>query len=172
MPNRYLEKLECWSSLFVVKETLELVIFIVVGDLNTHIDQSKKRDGSCACDPMREEVEDLISEWDLQYINPIKVKLIWTNKRSNLSHIVACLDLFLIHSDLLLLPLDISFCIIPFSLFDHRPISLSLTPPQKFVPIPFRFNPSCFNLIQLSPLFRKPSPTLFWAPRILFGRVN
>lgn len=80
MPNRYSEKIECWRSLSAAKETLDLSSIIVVGNLNTHL-HSENIGESCVRDPMREKLEDLISNWDLQDIKPTKGKYTWSNKR-------------------------------------------------------------------------------------------
>jgi hypothetical protein len=47
---------------------------VVDGDLNTHMHYSKKRGGSRVRDLMSEKLADLISDWDLQDIRPIKGK--------------------------------------------------------------------------------------------------
>jgi len=65
MPNRYMDKLEFWSSLFSIKDTLDITAIIVAGDLNTILQNSYKRGGNCVQDPMRENMEDLIYDWDL-----------------------------------------------------------------------------------------------------------
>jgi hypothetical protein len=51
MPNRYMEKLECWSSLFSIKDTLDITTIIVVGDLNIFLQNSEKRGGNCVLRP-------------------------------------------------------------------------------------------------------------------------
>jgi len=53
MPNRYLEKLECWNSLFSIEDTLYITTIIVVGDLNTFLQNLEKIGGSCVRDPMQ-----------------------------------------------------------------------------------------------------------------------
>jgi hypothetical protein len=71
---RYMEKVDCWNSLFVIKESLDLPSCITVGDFNTILYNLEKRGGSCVCNPIREKMEDLITDWDLQNINPIEGK--------------------------------------------------------------------------------------------------
>jgi exonuclease III len=95
--------------------------------------------GNCVRDPLREKMEDFVADWDLRDVNPAKGKYTWSNKCAGPGHIVARLDHFLIHSNFFLLPLSISSNIIPSTISDHKPISLSLVPPQNFGPIPFRF---------------------------------
>jgi hypothetical protein len=71
-PTRYMDKISCWNSLFVVKEYLDLSSCIIVGDFNTILHNSEKRGGYPIHDLMRERMEDLIMEWDLIYMKPIK----------------------------------------------------------------------------------------------------
>jgi hypothetical protein len=62
----------------------------------------EKRGGNVVRDPMRERMEDLISDWDLVDVKPAKGKYTWNTKRSGLGHIVARLDRFLVHGDFFL----------------------------------------------------------------------
>jgi hypothetical protein len=89
MPNRYLDKIECWSSLFAIRDTLDMTSIVVGGDLNTYLYQTEKRGGSRVRDPQSEKLSDLISEWDLQDIRPLKGKFTWNNRRVGLNHIAA-----------------------------------------------------------------------------------
>jgi hypothetical protein len=45
MPNHYSEKLEYWSSLFVVKDSIDLNTTIVGGYFNTHLQSGEKING-------------------------------------------------------------------------------------------------------------------------------
>jgi hypothetical protein len=56
-------------------------------------------------------------------------------------HIATILDHFLIHSSLLLLPLNILSQIVPWGISYHHPISLSFDKEENMGPIPFKFNP-------------------------------
>jgi exonuclease III len=141
MPNQYSEKLDCWSSLFALKDSIDLNTVIVGGDFNTHLNQGEKKGGNRVRDPFSEKLLDLISNWDLQDIKPLKGRYTWNNRRSGLSHIASRLDRFLISNDFLLSSFDIESCIIPSALSDHKPISLSFSIPQNLGPIPFHFNP-------------------------------
>ena len=125
MPNNYWEKIECWESLMKIKETGIHNNFIIVGDFNTTLNQGGKKGGSIVRDLFGEHMEDLISELDPFDVQPSKGKHTWSNKRLGVGHIATRLDRFLIHSSLLLLPLNISSKIIPWGISDHHPIALS-----------------------------------------------
>jgi endonuclease/exonuclease/phosphatase family metal-dependent hydrolase len=140
MPNRYMDKVECWRSLLSFKDNLDLPSCIVVGDFNTILQNSEKRGGNSVRDPMWEMMEDLISGWDLYDVKPPRE----STPGATSIHILAtlpCLDRFLIHNNFLLLPLSISSNIIPSTISDHKPISLTLSSPQNFGPIPFLIQP-------------------------------
>jgi hypothetical protein len=141
MPNRYSDKIECWYSLFAIQESLDMSSIKVGDDLNTYLYQSEKKGGSRVRDPQSEKLIDLISEWDLQDIRPLKGKFTWNNRRGGLNHIAARLDRFFISNDFLFSAFDISSCIVPYAISDHKLISLHFSPPHNFGPFPFRFNP-------------------------------
>jgi hypothetical protein len=77
---------------------------------------------------------------DLIDIKPSKGKFTWSNKRSGLGHIADRLDIFVKCFPVGRLPHPL-FSILPWAGSDHRPISLLLSDPKNFGPIPFRFNP-------------------------------
>ena len=87
-------------------------------------------------------MEDLIAEWDLEDIKPLKGKYTWTNRRIGPGHIAARLDRFLVQQSLHVLGMDPCSSIIPFSASDHKPICLTFAQDKKLGPIPFRFNPA------------------------------
>jgi exonuclease III len=140
MPNSYKDKLAAWASLSNLRNTMDLATCIIEGDLNTHLNQGEKKGGSKVRDPLSENPVDLISDWDMQDIKPIKGHYTWNNRRAGLQHIAARLDRFLINSNFLLSPLDISSQILPSAISDHKPIILSFRPSQNLGPLPFRFN--------------------------------
>jgi hypothetical protein len=140
MPNSYKDKLAAWASLSNLRNTMYLATCIIEGDLNTHLNQGEKKEGSKVRDPLSENPVDLISDWDMQDIKPIKGHYTWNNRRAGLQHIAARLDRFLINSNFLLSPLDISSQILPSAIFDHKPIILSFRPSQNLGPLSFRFN--------------------------------
>jgi hypothetical protein len=61
----------------------------------------------------RENMEDLMMDWDLVYIKPMKGKYTWSNRIIGSCHIATRLDHFLIQSDLLLSNNIITYKIIP-----------------------------------------------------------
>jgi hypothetical protein len=107
---------------------VDLVACIIGGDLNTHLSQGEKKGGSKVRDPFSENPVDLISDWDMQDIKPIKGHYNWNNRRTGLQHIVVRLDRFLININFLLSPLDISSQILPSTISNHKPIILSFHP--------------------------------------------
>jgi hypothetical protein len=52
---------------------------IIVGDFNVTISSQEKKGGSMVRDPLREKVEELIEDWDLIDIKPIRGKYTWSN---------------------------------------------------------------------------------------------
>jgi len=92
---------------------------IVVGDFNLLLSSKEKRGGSKVRDPLREKMEDLISNQDLIDVIPKKGCYTLTNQRVGPGHIAARLDKFLIHSDFLLEKLTISSHIIVHGVLDH-----------------------------------------------------
>jgi hypothetical protein len=82
-----------------------------------------------------------MSTWELEDIKPVKGKYTWSNKRVGSGHIAARLDRFLVQSSFLVMGLNLESTILPHSVSDHKPITLSLTTDNNLGPIPFRFNP-------------------------------
>jgi exonuclease III len=152
MPNNYWEKRECWESLMKIKELGAQNNCIIAGDFNTTLHQGGKKGGTIVRDPFREHMEDLISELDLFDVHPSKGKFTWSNKRLGVGHIAARLDRFLIHSSILLRPLNISSQIVPWGISDHRPIALSFDKVENMGPIPFKFNPIWLDSPDFLPL--------------------
>ena len=136
------EKHQCWNSIHEYLNTNPAENLILAGDLNITLSQAEKKGGNPIRDPAREWVEDLIAEWDLEDIKPLKGKYTWTNKRIGPGHIAARLDRFLVQQSLHLLGMDPCSSIIPFSASDHKPICLTFAQDKKLGPIPFRFNPA------------------------------
>ena len=114
---------------------------ILGGDLNLTLSATEKKGGSRVRDQAREWVEDIMSIWEMEDIKPARGKFTWSNKRVGPGHIAARLDRFLVQSSFLVLGLNIDSAILPHSVSDHKPISLSLTSDYNLGPIPFRFNP-------------------------------
>jgi hypothetical protein len=132
-----------------------------------------KKGGSIIRDPFSEKLSDLISDWDLQDVKPSKGKYTWNNRCSGLFHIASRLDRFLINSNFLLSPLEISSHILPSVTFDHNPISLIFSNPQNFGPLPFRFNPLWIDNPVTLPLIQQAwsspfsgSPNFIWESKL------
>ena len=94
-PNSYAEKKVCWNLLWEERSNL-LGNVILAGDLNIILNQDEKRGGSLIRDPIREIVEDTMSEWDLMDVKPASGNYTWNNKRIGPGHIAARLDRFLV----------------------------------------------------------------------------
>eukprot|EP00253_Pinus_taeda_P036633 PITA_36633 len=100
----------------------------------------EKKGGSLVRDPIREWVEDLILDWELEDIKPTSGKFTWSNKSIGPDHIVARLDRFLVQSSFLTCGLMTTSKILPNYTFDHKPILLELSLDGNLGPIPFRFS--------------------------------
>ena len=68
------EKKACWDLLQEVSIGTYLYSSILARDLNVTVYQSEKRKGSVVQDPIREQVDELILDWDLTDIIPSKGK--------------------------------------------------------------------------------------------------
>jgi exonuclease III len=165
------DKKSCWETLrdFLQQNVLDNII--LGGDLNLTLSANEKKGGSIVRDQAREWVEDLMSTWELEDIKPVKGKYTWSNKRVGPGHIAARLDRFLVQSSFLVLGLNPDSTILPHSVSDHKPISLSLTADNNLGPIPFRFNP---RWIQEESYPRLGSQNLEWyskrLPLLRLGR--
>jgi hypothetical protein len=114
---------------------------IIAGDFNTTLHHKEKKGGSIVRDPSREHLEDLISTYQLLDIKPSNGRYTWSNRRLGPGHITARLDHFLLSSSFLEEAYLPSSRILPWTGSDHRPITLTLSPPRNPGPIPYRFNP-------------------------------
>ena len=101
MPASYHEKIDCWSSLQNLQESLDLKDLIIAGDLNTTLNHKEKKGGSRLRDPTREHLEDLISSFHLLDIKPSNGCFTWSNRWLESGHITAHLDWFLLRSSFL-----------------------------------------------------------------------
>ena len=52
MANIYMDKIECWISLFSIEDTLDISTIIVARDLNTILQNLEKISDNCVQDPM------------------------------------------------------------------------------------------------------------------------
>ena len=78
-------------------------------------------------------------------VAPIKLEPTWRNKRVGQYAIPKRLDRFLIKYSLLNENLIIKSTMETGGCFDHRPISLIISAPEKKPPTPFKFNPQCLE---------------------------
>jgi hypothetical protein len=101
MPSNPMEKYICWRSLQSLKDIEFAVDCILAGDFNVVRNSSEKRGGFFGWVPFRENLEELLVDWDMLDINPQKGRYTLSNMRSVLGHITAKLDHFLIHSNFL-----------------------------------------------------------------------
>jgi hypothetical protein len=97
-------------------------------------------------DPMREWVEDIMSEWELEDVKLTKGNYTWLNKRAGSGHIAARLERFLVQRSLLLLDLNLTSSILLHSVSDHKPIMLEISSDKNLGPIPFRFSPAWIQI--------------------------
>ena len=71
-PALYSEKKECWNLLREKRTMRPLNNIILVDDLNVTLSQSEKKGGSLVRDLIKEQVDEIISEWDLSDVIPAK----------------------------------------------------------------------------------------------------
>ena len=95
-----MEKKSFWQSIQDCLSSQNIDNIILAGDLNITLSFKEKKGGSIVRDPLRETVEDIISNWDLEDVKPSRRNFTWTNSRLGPGHIVARLDRFLIHHSL------------------------------------------------------------------------
>ena len=115
---------------------------ILVGDLNITLNAKERKRGSIVRDPLRETVEDVMRDWDLEDIKPKRVIFTCTNRRIGPGHIAARLEKFLVQQSIVVLGFISDSSILPFSMLDHKSIMLDLTKENNMGPIPSRFSPS------------------------------
>jgi hypothetical protein len=118
----------------------DLYNIIMGGALNVTLSTIEKKGGSIVRDPTREWVEDIMLEWELEDVKPIKGNYTWSNKRTGLGNIAARLERFLFQSSLLLLYPNLTSLILPHSVSNHKPILLEISSDKNLEPIPFRFS--------------------------------
>jgi len=79
MPFIYKEKEYCWCSLHVLKYSEVTKNNIVVGHFNLTLNSKEKRSGRIIGDPLRENMEDHMMDWDLVDVKLVKGKYTWLN---------------------------------------------------------------------------------------------
>ena len=92
----YVEKRECWKTLFSFLDLHSPNNIITARDLNIVLDTKEKRGGSSSRDQMLHLVEGLVHQWDLMDFKPRKGLYTWSNNRVGEEHISARLDRFLV----------------------------------------------------------------------------
>ena len=65
-----MRKKECWQIIQETLTSLHPENLILVGYLNIIFSFKEKKWGSIVRDPLREAVEDIMRDWDLEDINP------------------------------------------------------------------------------------------------------
>jgi hypothetical protein len=115
----------------------------------------------------------------VQDIKPTKGNYTWNNRQVGLQHITARLDRFLISSDFLLSHFVISLQIIPFSILDPKPITLSFLFPQNIDPLPFHFNQLCMDNPSIPSLVTQAwttsfsgSPNFVWESKLKSVKIS
>ena len=101
-----------------------------------------KKWGSIVIDHLRELVEDVIMDWDLEYVKLYHGKFTLSNRRISPGYIFSRLYRFLVQHPFLSLRFIVDSSILPFSVSNHKPILLEFTKDQNIGPIPFFFSPS------------------------------
>jgi exonuclease III len=119
---------------------------IIVGDLNIIEANAKKTGGFFGRDPFRNNLEEIILDWDLMEFPPWRGKYTWINMRVGLGHIDARLDCFIVHNNLLHHNPTIKSHAFPSLISDHKPISLYLQALPNFPPFLFGLTPCGFNI--------------------------
>lgn len=110
-------------------------------DFNLTLVVNEKKGGKRVSDPFKELLEDIIQDWDLVDIKPKKGKYTWSNKRIGPGYIATRLGKFTVQIYFLISRVSLSSYIIPFSVSDHKPISLDISKDANLGPIPLHFNP-------------------------------
>ena len=65
-----MEKRDCWKSIQDTLSSQNPESIILAWDLNITINAKEKKSGSLVRDPLREIVEDVMRDWDLEDIKP------------------------------------------------------------------------------------------------------
>ena len=72
-----------------IRSNTSLENIILASHLNIILNQAEKRGGSLVRDPIREQVDELVLDWEVSDVIPSKGKFTWTNKRLSPRHISA-----------------------------------------------------------------------------------
>ena len=91
-----MRKKECWQSIQETLTSLHPENLILVRYLNIIISFKEKKWGLIVRDPLREAVEDIMRDWDLEDIIPTQCLYTWSNRRLGPGHIAGKLDRFLV----------------------------------------------------------------------------
>jgi len=137
MSNNSAEKVECWNTLLSLRNLNYSRNCIIAGDLNIIQNSVEKRGGIFGRDPSRENLEEIIMDWDLLDIPPQHGKFTWSNIHTSPGHIVARLVYFLVHNSFLHQNASIKSYVLPSLILDHNPISIHLQSLPSYGPLPF-----------------------------------
>jgi hypothetical protein len=96
----------------------------MTGDFNVVLRNKEKRGGNIVRDSFKENMEDLINDWDMVDIKLVKGKYTCTNHRIMPNHIVSILDRFLVQREFLLYDFIIKSKIVASIVSNHKPIVL------------------------------------------------
>jgi len=107
IPKNCKDKYKCYKSLMNLKYSKFSMDCIILGDFNVTIRNFEKGGGRISRDYFRENLEDLIRDWDLMDVNLIKGRFTCSNKIMVFFRITTRLDCFLVHRNLLLQHLNL-----------------------------------------------------------------
>jgi len=133
MLNNPIEKVECWNTLHNLSNSFYSQNNIITVDLNIIRNNTKKRGGIYGRHPFRDNMEELILEWDLLDIPPQLGKFTWSNMRARCGHIATRLDWILVNNNFLNQNASIKSYILPSLISNHKPISLHLKSLSNYV---------------------------------------
>eukprot|EP00253_Pinus_taeda_P017260 PITA_17260 len=141
IPNHYREKEQCWKELKENIDNEQNPNIILAGDFNLILHTNEKTGGNFIHDPLRSQLEGIMSDHELVDVIPKNRKYTWNNRRLGPGNIMERLDRVLVNISLLS-----SFAvghskILSTSTSDHFPILLTLESHSQLGPIPFIYNP-------------------------------
>eukprot|EP00253_Pinus_taeda_P028387 PITA_28387 len=145
-PIHYRDKERCWDDLKASIDAQESNNIIFGGDFNLILHSNEKRGGSFSPDPYRVHLENIMQDHDLIDVAPKNRRYTWSNHRLGKGNIMERLDRILINVTFLS-SFSVGYAtILPFSVSDHYPITLTLETHCSLGPIPFKYS-SLWNCI-------------------------
>jgi exonuclease III len=137
----FVEKKNFWEPFFA-KEVMNSQNLIVGGDLNFTLSQNEVWGISARTDPLGPFLQSLLEAHGLVDVQPTKLVPTWRNNRKQEAAVAKRLDRFLVSDSLMIGPIRIRSWVETGGTSDHRPVVLSLDPPEIKPPTPFKFNPA------------------------------